>query len=277
MTLWDDILLPALHQVVENIAGILPNVLASIIILLVGWLVAKGLDNLARRLLQKIGFNQMAERAGIMDFLTNAGYPHEPAWMMGKLIYWLVFFMCILAVADVLQLTIIAVTMQRVVAFIPNIMAVILIIVFGSLLARILSGVVRSAASNVGIEFAELLGKAVNMIVLIMVLVMAFSQLEIESVVLEITFAAILGAFGLAIALTLGLGSRGVAQNILSGVYARKSFQVGQWLTVDTHHGEIIEIGTVNTVLRTNDEETITVPNDLLLSGIAISKKNVSK
>lgn len=272
MALWEDILLPSLQQMAEDIAGILPNIVAALLVLLAGWMIAKGLASLSRRILQRFGFNSIAERAGITGFLTDSGFAQEPSWMVGKLVYWLIIFSCILAVADILQLTVMAATMQRVVAFIPNIIAVILIIVFGSLLARVLSGVVRIGASNVGIEFAEVLGKAVNMIILIMVMVMAFSQLEIESVVLEITFAAILGAFGLAIALTLGLGSRAVAQNILSGVYARKSFQIGQTISIHDHQGEVIQIGTVNTVLRTSDDKTVTVPNTILISEIAVSQ-----
>lgn len=267
MTLWDNILLPAIQKSV----GILPNVLTALVIVLLGCLVAVGFDHLTRRLLQRIGFNRMADRAGILTFLRNTGYTHEPSQVVGKLVFWLLMLISLLTVAETLQLTMIATAMQTLVAFIPNVIAVMMIVVFGALGARIISGIVRGAAREVGVEFADLLAKTAHILLLIMVLIIAFRQLAIESIVLEITFGILIGAFGLSVALTLGLGSRTVAQNIIAGVYVRRSFHIGQQIRVSDRQGEILQMGTINTVLKTDKNGIVTLPNSILVQEVSES------
>jgi small-conductance mechanosensitive channel len=271
MRFWQEKILPALSGILDNILAILPNLLAALVILLIGWLVAKGLDNLANRLLQRIGFNRIAEKAGITGFIRNAGFMREPSWVVGKLIFWLLMLTFLLSAAETLKLTAIALTLQKLVSFIPNVIAVILIVIFGALFARFMGGMARGAAKEAGIDFADFLGKLVTNVIILIMVVVAFTQLEIKSDVLESTFAAILGAFGLAIALTLGMGSRSIAQNILSGVYARKSFQIGQQVNIRQMQGEIAEIETVSTVIHTAENQIITLPNTMLVDEIAVS------
>lgn len=270
MDFLEKILLPALQGIYQQIVGIVPNIIAALAILVIGWFVAKGLSGLAGQLLKKLKLNSIAERAGITGFLKNAGFTHDTSWVVSKLIFWLLMLMFVLSAANALQLTMIAETIQKLVSFIPNVIAVIFIVVFGSLFARFVGRLTRGAATEVGIETADFLGKLVNNLVLVMIVVIAINQLEIQSGVLEITFAMILGAFGLAIALTLGMGTRTIAQNIISGVYARKSFQVGQKVKVHNREGEILEIGTVNTTIR-NSKATVSIPNKMLIDEIAES------
>jgi small-conductance mechanosensitive channel len=271
MRFWQEKILPVLLGIFDNMLAILPNVLAALVILLIGWLVAKALNSLAERLLKRIGFNRMAEKAGITGFIRNAGFVREPSWVVGKLIYWLLMLTFLLSAVETMKLTAVASTLQRFVSFIPNLIVVVLIVVFGSLFARFVGGLARGAAKEAGIDFADFLGKLVNNVIILMMVVIAFTQLEIKSGVLEITFAAILGAFGLAIALTLGMGSRSIAQNILSGVYARKSFHVGQQVHIRQMQGKITEIGTVSTVIHTSENKIITLPNSMLVDEIAVS------
>ncbi len=267
-TFWESMLLPALRGIYEQFINIVPNILAALVILLIGWLIAKALSGLTRRLLKRVKFNDMAERAGITSFLGNAGFRREPSRIVGTLIFWLLMFTFILSAANTLNLTMIAETIQSLVSFIPNIIAVVFIIVFGSLFARFLGRVTRGAAAEMGIDTADFLGKLVNNLILIMLVMIALNQLEIQSSVLEITFAAVLGAFALAVALTLGIGTKSIAQNIISGVYARKSFQVGQKVKVQGKEGEVVEIGAVNTKLQ-NGKSLLSIPNKILMEEIA--------
>lgn len=271
MSTWQQIILPALQGVLDNILGILPDLIGALVILLVGWTLATLLDRVVRRLLQRIGFNRLAERAGIRGFIRNTGFAQEPSWVVGKLIFWLTLLTFFLPAAEQLNLTAISLTLEKLVTFIPNLIAVVLMIIFGALFARLMGGITRGAAKEAGIEFADLLGRLVSTVILIIVVVMALAQLEIQSGILEIAFAALLGAFALAIALTLGLGTRTVAQNLVSGVYARRSFQLGQRIQVKGMQGEIVEIGTVNTLIR-DAGQLISVPNSLLVEEIAISR-----
>jgi small-conductance mechanosensitive channel len=220
------------------------------------------------RLLDRLGFNKLAERAGIAELLENAGFKHDASWFVGRLFFWLLMLTFFLSAAHQLGLTAIVVMLQRLVAFIPNVIAVVLIAVLGALFARFISGLVRGAAQDAGIEFADFLGRLVHSMVLVVVIVMAFTQLEIKSSMLEITFAILLGASGFGIALMLGMGSRTIAQNIVSGLYARRMFVPGQTIQIQNITGEILEVGTVSTTILKEDSKIITLPNTALIDEI---------
>lgn len=272
MKFWEDMLLPAIKAILNDILRILPNFFAAFILLLIGWIAAKMLDSLASRLLKRFGFNKVAERAGISSFLKNAGFTQEPSWIVGKLVFWMLMLTFLLSAAETLQLDALALTLQKLVAFMPNLVIVVFIIVFGAMLARFLGRLVQGAAVEAGIEFASFLGRLVRNVVIAAIFVIAISQLEIRSAVIDIMFAALLGAGALAIALTLGMGTQNISKNIISGVYARKTFQPGQVISLNGQEGEIVQIGTVNTVIHAESKD-ILVPNTLLLQEITEVKK----
>lgn len=273
MNFWKTVIVPALERILQDFLGILPNLIAAIIILLIGWLVAKLLENVVRRLLKRIGFNKLSERTGIAAFLKNAGFKQEVSWVVGKLIFWLLIMVFMLSAAETLQLTALALSIQKVVGFIPNLIAVVLILVFGALLARLAGRLVKGAAVNAEIDFADFLSKLVTNVILIAIAVIAISQLEIQSNVLDIIFAALIGAVGLAIALTLGLGSRKVSYNIICGVYARKTYRVGQIVKIGDSEGELLQIGTINATIRTGQDLMVFPNNALIETKTVISQK----
>ncbi len=264
MSFWNETILPALEGVFADIIGILPNLFGALTIFVMGWIVASLLRRFISRLLDKVGFNGIVEKAGITSFLHKAGYAKPASSIIGQLIFWMVLLTFILSAAESLQMHAVANILQQFVAFIPKLIAVAFLLVLGIMLARFVGGMVQGAAAESGIEFADLIGKIVSNLIVISVAVIAISQLEIESGILNILFGVLLGAFGLAIALTLGLGTRTISQNIISGVYARRGFQVGQKVTVGDISGEIREIGTVNTVIKSK-KGLVAVPNTCMI------------
>lgn len=267
MKFWNEVLLPSFKNILNDILAIFPNLLAALIILIIGWIIAKLLENLVRRILQNVGFNRAAEKGGILSFLKNAGISKEPTWILGRIIFWMLLLMFILSAAEALKLRALAETLAKLVGFIPNIIAVVFILVFGIMLAKLIGRLVQGAAADIGIDFSAFLGTLVTDIVIIMVFVLALAQLQIQSSVLEITFAALLGAFALAIAISLGVGSVSISKNIISGVYARKIFKIGQNVQYDGNEGEIVQIGTINSKLKIK-KGFLNVPNQSLVEQI---------
>jgi len=265
---WTETVFTALNNVLSDIVGVLPSLLGALSLILIGWILASLVRRFVSKLLDRLGFNSIVEKAGISDFLHNAGFLKPASWVVGQLIFYMLMLLFILSAAESLQLNALAETLQKFVAFMPNLITVVFILVFGVMLARFIGGMVQGAAAEAGIDFANVIGALVTNIIVFAIIVVSVTQLEIESDVLNILFASLLGAFGLAIALTLGFGARDVARNIIAGVYARKLFQGGQRLRVGGAEGEILEVGTVSTVVRTA-KGRCTIPNALLIDQIA--------
>lgn len=267
MHFWNDTVFPALSGVFADVIGILPNLLGALSILIIGWILAGLLRRVVSRLLDKVGFNGLAERAGIAGFLERSGFAKPPSWVIGQLIFWMVLLTFLLSAAENLKLGALVNTLQSFVAFIPNLITVAFMLVFGVVLANFVGKLVQGAASEAGMEIGGIVSKIVSNLIILIVVVIAISQLKIESSVLLIVFGALLGAFGLAIALTLGFGTRNIANNIISGVYARKIFSVGQTVRVNNVEGEIIDIGTASTVIKSG-KKTIAMPNHMLIENV---------
>lgn len=266
---WQKTIINSLQEILQDTVMIAPRVIAAVVLLAIGWMVARVFHSIVSRLLRRIGFDTLAERAGITGLIESSGFNREPSWVVGRLVFWLLMLTFFLSAASQLELHAIVSTLQNFVAFIPNLVAVVLIGVFGAVFGRFVGGLVRGSAREAGIEFADILGKLVTNIILVMVVVMAFSQLEIKSDILEVAFGVLLGAFGLGIAIMLGLGSKDVARNIIAGIYVRRQFNVGQTVRVADFEGELSEIGTVSTTLGKGAEK-LSIANERLLQEVRI-------
>lgn len=264
---WDEIIVPAFNGIIGSIMDILPQVVGALTILIVGWILAKIISSLITKLLGKIGFNEIADRAGITEFLSKSNFKHDMSWVMGRLVFWTIMLLFLLSAVEALHLTAMVEMLQKAVAYIPNLIVIVFVVVFGALLARLSGKLITGAAASAGIDFADLLGKLATNFILIAIFIIAISQLEFHSEVLDYVFIALLAAIALAVSITLGFGTRDVAQGIIYGVYARKIFTAGQQVTVMEQDGELIQIGTINSVIKT-DREIISLPNKALVEGV---------
>ena len=93
----------------------------------------------------------------------------------------------------------------------------------------------------------------------------AIGQLEIKAELLNYVIAIILFSIGLAAALAVGLGCRGIASQIIAGIYVRELYELGQQVSLDEVAGTIEEMGTVKTIIRTEQGELVYLANRTLL------------
>jgi len=269
MKYWNEVIAPAFNNIIQDIIGVLPELAGAIFILIFGWILAKILGKGTDKLLTRLGLNSVAEKAGIDQFLKKSGFNKNVTEVIGKIVFWAIFMMFLLSAAETLQLSALANTIQMIVSYIPNLIVIILILVFGSLAARLVGQLVQGSAASAGIDFAELLGKLVKNFILIAIFVISISQLELQTAILDYVFISVLGAISVAIALALGLGARSVAKALIQGVYARKHFKIGQKVTIDNFSGTISQIGTVSSLIKTSDK-MISIPNARLIDGNVI-------
>jgi hypothetical protein len=120
--------------------------------------VALAAEKTAGKLLRFVAFDVAAEKAGVSTFLQRGSITMAPSALMGALAYWVVLILVIVSAVDYLGLTVVAESLDKLVAYIPNVIGSVLILVIGLFLAGVSAGVVRTAASNAGIMHASLVG-----------------------------------------------------------------------------------------------------------------------
>lgn len=238
----------------------LPRVVGSLLWLLIGWLMARLFQALIGNVLQRIGFDRIAERAGVRQLLANAGVEASTSRMLARLVYWLILLLFIIAAAESLGLAGVVDTLEALIAYLPNVLAAALILLLGSLLARIVGDAVAGMATGAGVAGGEAAGGLVRYALLIFVFIVTLGQLGIETALLTTVTVVVITAATAALALAFGLGSRDLARNIMSGLHARDAFAPGQEVRVGGHQGRLLSIGAVKAVIET-DGGLVSLPN----------------
>jgi len=198
-----------------QLQAFLPRLLAAGLHPPVGWLFARLLRKAVIRLLRLARVEQASEHAGLDDFLLRGGVRFTTVTLVGQVAYWGVFVVVALAVFNLLGLPVSSSLIEEVVRYVPSVMVALVIIVFGSLLARFLSAAVRTYLDNIGVAGARAIGFMTQGAMLTFVAVLALEQLRIGGAVLVSAFQLAFGGLCLAMALAFGLGGREWAAGIL--------------------------------------------------------------
>src|SRR5215211_367074 len=186
----------------------------------VGYIVAKVLQAVVGRVLQGIGFDRWMERGGIKQFFDRAETNQTPASILGALVFWFVFIIAITMAADALGISQVSVVLAQLIAYIPQIIAAILILILAALLANFISGIVRGATGS------DILASIAQYAIIVYAVFAALTQLGIAVQLTANTFLIVLGAVALAAAIAFGIGGREVARDILEKAYNRSSDEV---------------------------------------------------
>lgn len=262
---WTQSLIAAMTALWTKVAVFIPNLFVALILVLLGFVVAKLLDTLLSKLLGKVGLDRLMAGTGLTKILSRAGIQVPVSTLIGKIIYWFVLLIFLVSAAESLGLERVSATLDVLASYLPKVFGAALVLVAGVLLAQLVSGVVRGAAEGVGLDYAHGLARIGQGLVIIISISVAIGQLEIKTDLLNNVIAIVLISVGLAAALALGLGSREIAGQILAGIYVRELYQVGQQVQVGEVEGQIEEIGTVKTILLTDAGELVSVANRTLL------------
>ena len=213
---WNTILVQPIQSFFNQLMGFLPSLVGALLILLIGWIIAKAIEGLVVQILKAARVDKLAEQIQLADVLTKGGIRRRFSELIGALIYWLVMLVVLIAALNAIQLTVAAQLLQQVVTFLPNVVAALFIVVVGVLAATFLASTVRTAASNSGIGQAHLLGQLVQTTVIVFTSVAALQQLRIEFV--GEAFLIILAAVSLGLALAFGFGCKDLAGRWVSNL-----------------------------------------------------------
>jgi len=210
-----DIFITSLASFWTELASFVPQLLAALVLLFVGWILAKLARSGVMRLLRLMKFDRATEKSGLEAFLKHAELEVSVASILGNLAYWLIILVMIVFVANSLGLHVVADLFNRVVLYIPNVIVAILVLVFGTILARFINRLVFAWLSNVEFSGALTVSTFSEYAMLVFVFFMALEQLQIANELLTAAFIIAFGAVGLAFALAFGLGARDWAARVI--------------------------------------------------------------
>jgi hypothetical protein len=203
----DRILRQAMTRIADHLANFLPGVLVLVGLMLAAFVIALLARVLLARALRGIELDRRVEQAGLA---AVGGWPATtpPSEAIARIVYWTILFLGLLAGLTALNATIPSRLALSVFAYVPHLLAAILILLVGVFAARFLARSVLIGAVNMQLQSARLLSLAVKWLVLLVAVAMALDHLRIGRSILTLAFAILFGGVVLAAALAVGLGAK---------------------------------------------------------------------
>ena len=210
-----DIFMSSLNQFWLQMVNFVPKLLAVVVILFVGWLVAKLVRSAVKRILTLTQFDRFAQKSGLEAFMNSGNYNLTMSGIISQVMYWLVILLFIITGANALEMTQVATLLQQLAGYLPHIIVAILVVVFGTLLARFVNRLVFAWLHSIKFPHALAVSTSAEYGIQIFSVFVALEQLGIGMQLIYSLFVIVFGAFFLALAIAFGLGGKDWAARVI--------------------------------------------------------------
>ena len=262
---WGTVVFTFFHQLTEKIGGYLPQVLGALILILIGWLAAKMLGGLVSKVLRICGFVDLSQKIKLNDMLSRVGIRSTLDRIIGGLVYYMVLLIFIISASEVLGFTVVLDTLNAFIGYLPHVFGAFLILIIALYVAKVIKEGMASASSNLNIAYAGALSSVLEILIVGFGIVMALTELGLDMTIFTANITIIISGMVLAMALSIGLGSRSIMSNVLARYYIAQLFHVGDNVSLGGHKGTIIKVTPVSVVIQTRDEERLHIPNERII------------
>src|SRR5437764_804075 len=188
-----DMLWEPVRVILMQIGEFFPRVLLAVVILIVGWLLAKALRFASVKALRAITFNVLTEKAGIDDFIRQGGSVLDTTDVLALLIYWLAILAALMIAFNSMGLSYVTDLVGRVLLFVPRVIVAVVILAFGAYLARFVGAAVATYCKGISLPDAMLIGRLAFWGVLVFVVLVALDQLGLGDIIRQ-SFLIVLAA-----------------------------------------------------------------------------------
>ncbi|HEX9189668.1 MAG TPA: hypothetical protein VGB87_21515 [Vicinamibacteria bacterium] len=199
-----------------------PNLLAMLLLLVAGALLAGAVRVGLAFLLPRLGVDRFAERSGIGDVARRAGLTRRPSRTIALAVAWVVLAVFVLLAVAALDLRVAVDLVARAFAWLPHLLVAIALLVAGGLVAGFARRSVLIAAVNAGLPSARLVASGAHAALIVLFAAMALEQVGLGQRVVLVAFAIFFGGIVLALALAFGLAGKEIARESLERLLRRR-------------------------------------------------------
>ncbi len=269
-----DAIVNSLFAFQEQFLQVLPNVLAAIFLILVGWLAARLLSYLFGKLLKVVKFDSFANRIHANDMLRRANIWQSPSQILTRFLYWLILLLFFVTATDVLGLTVVSEQISKLIGFLPTLLSGMVLFIVGYYMATFFREVLSATTASLGLSGGKMISNFVFYFLMVIISITALDQIGIDTTIITSNVVLILGSILLAASISYGFASRHILTNMLAGFYSRKTFRAGQYIRIDNIEGEIIAIDSIAVTLQTPTEKVVMPTQELITKRVFILRED---
>lgn len=249
-----------LQAVATQLQVYLPRFVAAILVLALGWLLARLLRAVVVRAIYRL--DRFWQRVILKHGQEQLQARQAPVRMVGKLVFWFIMIVVFTLATDIMGLGIFGTWLKEIVAYLPVAAAGLLIVLVGFVASSLVRDLVVSAAVSAGLAHGDLLGRTAQMIILFTAIVIGVDQVGIDITFIIVVAGIVLAAMLGGIALAFGLGARTHVSNIIAANQLRQIYQIGDRVRIDDIEGRLVDI-TVSRVIIETEAGSADVPAKL--------------
>jgi hypothetical protein len=259
--------LDTLNSFFAQVVAAVPRVIAAGIILLIGYIIGRGVGWVIAKVLEKTKFEPTMQRTGLGQAVTRSG------WSMSRIIStavrWFIYIFFITAAVNALQFTQLAQALTNIWLWIPNLVAFIIILVIGSIIAEFVGNWAQKELPARGVPGGKAIGIAAKGILYAIVFVTAITQLQIGAGILNMVISALVWGLAGAIAIGLGVGMayglKDVLPSLIQGAAnVESTLKRGQKVKFDGKTGTIKQAGAFHIIMQNEEGKTVVMPTKMI-------------
>jgi mechanosensitive ion channel-like protein len=211
----------SLQRGLDSLIGFIPNLIAFLVILLIGYVIARLVRAIVAKLLEKVGLDRALSGSPAGPYVERASPGARPSRLVAAVTFWFIFIYAIAAAVGALKIPALTNFMANVQNYLPNVVAAVLILVVGVALAGAAKGVANRLLGDGAT--GRMVQTIAPSLILAIVVFMVLNQLRIAPAIVTTTYIALIGMLAVAGALAFGLGGREIANDMLRNAYDSRS------------------------------------------------------
>ncbi|AIF82750.1 small-conductance mechanosensitive channel [Candidatus Nitrososphaera evergladensis SR1] len=258
----------SLNQFGTTLGAALPRIIAALILLGIGYLVGKIAGWVVSRVIKALNLDKHWSKSGIGQATVSSGW--SMSRIFGTATKWFIYLFFIAAAVNALQFPQISQAINSVWLWVPNVVAFLLVLVIGSLLADFVGSWVQRELPRRGIMAGKTIGLAITGILYAIVLTVAVTQLGIGQQILNSVISALIWSLAAAIAIGFGVGlayglREAIPSLIKGNTLIQPAIKQGQRISVNQHRGVVQEVGAFSVIIKDEEGRTVVIPTKNLV------------
>lgn len=221
LSIWQGALLSSWAEVWSSFLSILPSLFGAIVVFAIGLILAYWAKRLIVEVLRIAQVERLSKSAGVESYLQKADIRMSFIELLGTLVEWIVILVFFIAVVEILGLSIVSQVLFNVLAYIPNVIAAMLIFAAGYIVGGLVDGLVRGALASIDHDVAKPLGRLARWLIIVVAFFAAIDQLQIARGLIATFFQGLTYTVVLVVGLSVGLGAKDLVSKVLSDWYEK--------------------------------------------------------
>ncbi|MEM6894292.1 MAG: mechanosensitive ion channel domain-containing protein [Bacteroidota bacterium] len=249
---WKELTFNSLITMGRDIASALPKIIGALIILTIGWLITKIVLFVLGKVLKLAKMDKLSDKINEMDLFGKGSFKLDIIKIVLGFVKWVLLLVFLIVAADILSWEIISTEIGNLLRYLPRLFSALALMMIGLYVGNFVKNTVKKLFESLEFSGSNVVSNLLFYIIVIFISITALNQAGIDTTIITNNITMILGAFLLAFAIGVGLGSRDIITDLLRSFYTRRNYAVGDKVVIGDLAGSIeaIENNSVTLVTK---------------------------